>query len=207
MGVSLAEIGSHVGTNLDGLIGTDILAGYDTVIDPARNEVRVSKDELQLDGTHLHLDFLMGIPVTEATAAGHPVKMIFDTGAKISYVSSEIARACPSTGSLEDFFPGIGAFTAQTHTVPITLGPDTITITAGEMPMLLSMALMMAGASGSSARRSSTTSPSPTHREGERWCSSAKREGGLRCRDDADEASDRSSRIRTTACMSSSLIT
>ena len=148
MGVSLAEIGSHVGASLDGLIGTDILAGYDTLIDPARSEVRVSRNELHLDGTRLQLEFLMGIPVTEVTAAGKPVKMIFDTGAKVSYVSSEVARACPSSGSLEDFFPGIGGFTAQTHTVPITLGLDTITITAGEMPMLLSMALMMAGASG-----------------------------------------------------------
>jgi hypothetical protein len=147
-GVHQAEISNHVGTPLDGLVGGNILVRYDTVIDPSRREVRVYEDEPDFFGTRLPIKTILGIPFVQATVAGQSVTMIFDTGAKVSYFSSECARPCHPTGTLEDFYPGIGSFIVRTSDVPVTLGLSTITITAAFMPTPLWMALSLVGASG-----------------------------------------------------------
>lgn len=148
LGISLEEISGHVGTHLDGLIGADALADYDTVIDPARNEVRVYEGDHDLDGTRLALDCSMIVPILEASISGEPVKVIFDTGAKLSYLDRHLVEAFPPAGAREDFFPGLGTFESDTFETPITLGDHTVTITAGALTTIPAMALGLVGARG-----------------------------------------------------------
>jgi hypothetical protein len=148
LGISLDEVGRLVGTRLDGLIGADALALYDTVIDPVRNEVRVFEGDHDLEGTLLALDCSMIVPILELSISGEPVKVIFDTGAKLSYLDRRLNETFPPAGSREDFFPGLGTFTTDTFETPITLGPTTVTITTGALTAIPAMALTLVGAQG-----------------------------------------------------------
>ena len=148
LGVSLEDVGGHVGTHLDGLIGADALAPYDTVIDPARHEVRVHEGDHDLHGITLALDCSMIAPIIEVSISGEPVRVIFDTGAKLSYLDRRLNETFPPAGSREDFFPGLGTFTTDTFETPITLGPTTVTIITGALTAIPAMALTLVGAQG-----------------------------------------------------------
>jgi len=148
LGVSLEEVSVLVGTQLDGLIGADALIPYDTVIDPVRHEVRVHQGEHDPHGAHLALDCAMIVPIVEASISGEPARMIFDTGAKLSYLDRTFIDAFPPAGTREDFFPGLGTFTTETFEVPFQLGCHTFTITTGSLTAIPAMALSLVGASG-----------------------------------------------------------
>ena len=148
LGISLEEVGRLVGTHLDGLIGADALSPYDTIIDPSRNEVRVHEGDHDLDGTQIPMDCSMIVPILEVSIAGEPVAMIFDTGAKLSYLDRRLVEAFPSAGQCEDFFPGLGTFTTDTFETLLSIGPNTVTITTGALTPIPAMALGLVGAKG-----------------------------------------------------------
>jgi hypothetical protein len=148
LGVSLEEVSGHVGTRLDGLIGADALDPYDTVIDPGRRDVRLYQGDHDLEGTRLVLDCSMIVPIFEVSISGEPVRVIFDTGAKLSYLDRALIEAFPPAGTREDFFPGLGTFNTDTFETPLTLGPNTVTITTGALTSIPALALTLVGARG-----------------------------------------------------------
>jgi len=149
LGVGLEDVSTLVGTELDGLIGADALVPYDTVIDPVRQEVRVDQGEHDPQGACLALDCAMIVPIVEVSISGEPVRMIFDTGAKLSYLDRTFIDAFPPSGTREDFFPGLGTFTTDTFQAQISLGPpSTVTITTGALTAIPALALTLVGARG-----------------------------------------------------------
>ena len=140
--------GTNIGTPVNGLIGTDILNLYDIIIDPKMSTLMVTEMEFALEGDCLDMEFCMGVPIIDATAAKNRIKVFFDTGAKLSYLDSEITEGLQPVGTESDFYPGVGDFTTDVYDVPITVGTETITLRVGNLPGLLQMTLMLANTRG-----------------------------------------------------------
>lgn len=135
-GTGLDEIAAFVGAGLDGILGTDVLAAYDLVIDPARGELRAFASDHDLAGSDIPLDCSGAAPTLGVEVAGRRLTMIFDTGAKLSYLDRRRLDGLPPAGVREDFYPGLGSFTVETFETPVTIGPFTATILVGALPDL-----------------------------------------------------------------------
>ena len=148
MGVTPASLSEHIGCHISALVGADVLNQFDVRIDPTNRTVTIQDDEPELNGTVMQLDFFMGIPVVEVGVGTRSVRMFFDTGAKLSYVSPDITTGVEPAGQEDDFYPGVGKFTTEAFDVRVHFGEESCALRVGHLPELLQMTLMMADTSG-----------------------------------------------------------
>jgi hypothetical protein len=148
MGLDAKSLSAHVGSSIHGLIGTDILAKVDIRLDARKNEVTFSANQLPGEADRIQVSDFMGIPIVEVEIDGGPRRMFLDTGAQICYFQSDSLSSFPAAGALTDFFPGMGQFETDTHTVPVIVGKQAFRLRCGSLPGLLGMTLLMADVEG-----------------------------------------------------------
>ncbi len=143
-------LGECIGTEIDALIGVDILNQYDVRIDSRSSTIKVCDGELPLEGQPLEHGQFMGIPILDVGVAsgGAPVRVFFDTGARLSYLEPSLARQFPAAAREQDFYPGLGRFTTQTHQATLTIGTERVSLVAGILPTELTPLLEKASTSG-----------------------------------------------------------
>lgn len=90
----------------------------------------------------------MGIPILSAQIGSSDYRMFFDTGAQISYLQDDSLAGFPAAGQVTDFYPGVGQFQTETHTVDVRVGASSLSVRCGSLPGLPGMTLMMAGTQG-----------------------------------------------------------
>ena len=147
MGNTCESLVEMVGTPFDGLIGTDILGEFDLEISLGEGALTLSVARLEMPGG-LPVESLQGVPIVECQINGQPVRMFFDTGAPLSYLSEECVQGCTALGEVEDFHPLLGRFRVPTFSVPVQAWGHAMNVRAGQMPTLLEMALGVGGADG-----------------------------------------------------------
>lgn len=149
MGLTINSLCERIGTDLDSLIGVDILADYCMVIDPRTNELTLSnEEEFNLEGVPLSLELFMGIPIIKVTINNKKCKMFFDTGAKLSYLNPDVTEKYPNLGLTQDFYPGVGSFQTNTYNIQIKLGDEEIELKVGNLPGILQQTLILASTVG-----------------------------------------------------------
>ena len=147
-GLDALELSRLIGHEVRGLIGADLLAGFDTIIDLPGGRLCVSTDALTLDVETLSLGEFMPVPLLKACIGGEMHTMFFDTGAPFSYLQSDQLNDYPAGETVRDFFPGLGEFDTTLHDLPVRIGRTDIYIRCGPLPDLLGMTLAAAGANG-----------------------------------------------------------
>jgi hypothetical protein len=148
LGLTAAALSRFVAVECVGLLGADVLAGFDFVLDAPNGTVMISTNELEYGGLTVHLDTFMGIPIVSTRIRGIDYRMFLDTGAQISYFQHDSLRSFPADGRVTDFYPGVGEFQTETHNVNVTLGGVEFTLRCGVLPELLGATLMMAETDG-----------------------------------------------------------
>jgi hypothetical protein len=148
LGKAADELPGTIGVRIDVLMGVDILNRYDMLIDPVRQVLVFSDEELDVEGEALPIEQSMGVPIVTADVDGRRMKMFFDTGAKVSYVDEETAKAYPQVGTAQDFYVTVGPFQTAIHRIPITLGSWSFDLDFGILPPSLQNALLVAGTQG-----------------------------------------------------------
>lgn len=147
MGNSCESLAAMVGTSFDGLLGTDILGQLDFEVS-LRDGTLTLSEELREMPSALPMESVQGVPVVECEVEGRRVRLFFDTGAPLSYLGEEAVQGCAALGEVEDFHPLLGRFRVPTFSVPVSAWGQSLTIRAGQMPMVLEMALTLGGADG-----------------------------------------------------------
>lgn len=147
MGNTCESLVEMVGTPFDGLIGTDILGQLDLEISLRDGVLRLSDSLLEMPG-ELPVESLQGVPIVECELNGQSVRMFFDTGAPLSYLSEACVQGCTALGEVEDFHPLLGRFRVPTFAVPVQAWGQLMNVRAGQMPTLLEMALGLGGVDG-----------------------------------------------------------
>jgi hypothetical protein len=148
LGLTPDTLSNYVGINTTGLIGADVLGVFDLIIDAPGSTVTLSTEKLKCAGHPVPLDSFMGIPIIFAIIGSATYRMFFDTGAQISYLQDDSLTDYPLAGQVKDFYPGLGQFVTETHTVDLKVGECTFSLRCGRLPDLLGMTLMMAGTQG-----------------------------------------------------------
>ena len=148
LGMAAEQLSAFVNYPTAGILGTDILNKFDIFIDTRREKISFSNSELPLEGETLVITSIMGVPTIDASIRGSIRKMVFDTGAKISYFQDESLCTFPTIDTVSDFYPGIGQFQTETYRVNVALGATTLELCCGSLPDLIGMTLTMTGAKG-----------------------------------------------------------
>jgi len=148
MGLTADRLSDYVRSDVDGLLGTDILNEFDLLMDIPQSRVCVSTANLDCEGDRVPLSFVMTVPTLTAVIDATPTTMFFDTGAQLSYFQGNSLSRYPAEGSMTDFYPGFGPFSTDTFRTPIRLGCTQQNLRCGRLPTVLGMTLMLAGTEG-----------------------------------------------------------
>ena len=148
MGLDTATLSELTGVRCAGLLGADVLGRFDHILDVPAGTLRLSSEELTHDGQILDLEEFMGIPIVHARLGEVECRMMFDTGAQLSYFQDDSLSGFPEAGIVTDFYPGFGQFETQTYRLPVTIGETRLTLRCGSLPTLLGLTLSMAGTQG-----------------------------------------------------------
>lgn len=147
LGLDADMLGGFVGRRIAGLLGVDVLARHDWILDLDAGTATAG-DRLELAGASTALDDFMGLPIVSVDIGGRAVRMVFDTGAQLSYWEDDALAAHRVAGEHDDFFPGLGAFRVQAHHVPLHLAGTPLMTRCARLPRLLALTLSLAGVAG-----------------------------------------------------------
>jgi hypothetical protein len=145
MGLDISQLNQFISTEIDVLLGGDVLSKVFFIIDCKKRVIQISFTRLRFEGVIVPVDLFMNIPIIESRVGNQTIKAFLDTGARLSYLDSEILRNYDSIGNASDFYPGIGQFSTSIYEIPIMFADNTLKITFGELPKLLQKKLMEAG--------------------------------------------------------------
>ena len=124
MGVSNTYLQEKISTDIYGLIGTDIIASHPTLFNLQRGGDFIFMDDDTEYMTKLQTMSLMGLYVIFLWVDGNKVKMIFDTGAPISYIRSSLTEPHTTIRQEQDFSPLFGDFNADIIKLPTKIMED-----------------------------------------------------------------------------------
>jgi len=145
---NINTVSQYVGVSCVGLIGADVLNHFDIVFNTTVKKLVASIDELTIAGKNVSMSEMIGIPIIPVQIEGKEHRMIFDTGAQISYFQGYTLTQFPSAGVFEDFHLTIGNYRTETYNVPITLCGQPFTIRCGSLPDSIDAILRTASAEG-----------------------------------------------------------
>jgi hypothetical protein len=148
MGLKISNISELLGMEITTLLGADILSEYKILFDYANKAVTFSKENLNFVGKTLDITVFMGIPILQMSVNNQELKFFLDTGARLSFLSSDITRNYKCVGTEEDFYPGVGPFQTDSFEVPTIFDGQLHLFKFGNLPDLLQMTLMLGGTHG-----------------------------------------------------------
>lgn len=148
LGLNSKTLSDYVGVSCTGLLGADVLGRFDHLFDVPAGRLTVTDGELRLAGSSVPCDAFLDMPVVTANVGGTTCRMLFDTGAQLSYWRSPTLATQPPAGRVKAFYPGAGQFDTDTWQVPATLADVALTLQCGTLPDPLGAALARADADG-----------------------------------------------------------
>lgn len=150
MGVSPEEVGRLAGMQVDALIGCDLLSSLTLRIRWIDRQIDIG-DDIPDGGLSTPFTALMGTPVFPLGIGGGERRVLFDTGAHLSYIDPGLVEGMRPVGDREDFHPMNGHYTAPVYMMETSLGGRSFGLEYGVLPgalrQMASMAMAMAGAS------------------------------------------------------------
>lgn len=144
--VTVEEISRLVGTRVDLLLGTDVLANLVWVLDWDRGTVRFLDGPGVLAGPEAPVSLRYGVPAVEiGLEDGTRTPAFLDTGARLSYLGADVPPGAPSLGEEEDFFPLLGRFRVPVHLCAVELAGERREAAFGTLPPAFELTLGLAG--------------------------------------------------------------
>lgn len=143
MSVTSDYLTKEVGCDLHGIIGMDIMSMQPILFDLRNKFIYIDDDAIystKFPSFILPYDMIC----VELMVNGCSVRLIVDTGAKISYIDSEIVDGLNSVDTKEDFSPQFGHFSTKIYECTVQyLEGKSISLKFGTPPHLLSTFLSL----------------------------------------------------------------
>ena len=115
-------LSEKIGTRVDALLGTDVLARYYFDVDIDRATCTFTRSPSRVRGRRIPVTQFLKTPIVQATIAGRPVRLIVDTGAQLGYLTEALVQGCERLEPRRDFHPLLGEFTVDVYRVPMEVG-------------------------------------------------------------------------------------
>ena len=148
LGLRTEELTDLMGTDVNTLLGGDILKHLYFIINWVEKEATFSTVPLPFEGDIIPVTLFSNIPVIDVQVGNKKLKMIIDTGSDISYLHRWIVSDYHQIGTVKDFYPGLGNFETDIYKIPVKISDSIINIRCGELLKELELALIMANADG-----------------------------------------------------------
>jgi Ca-activated chloride channel homolog len=143
--VSMDDISRAVGAPVDALVGADILAKYQWLVDVGEGRLVVSRGEVPCDGVTLRTPSVGGVPTADVILGGRQGRAVLDTGARLSYAGAADVSGTP-VGRERDFNPLLGVFETDVYRVRVEIAGLSVDARVGVMPPALQQVLALVGA-------------------------------------------------------------
>ena len=147
-GLTTKGLSELVGTPIDVLLGADILGEFHFLVNGRQEAIVFHRERVPPPGVEVPIELVMGIPILTVTVGGQPIRMFLDTGARLSYLRSDVVRRFPRLGEDADFYPGFGRFRTEVFRVFIGVAGWTVPLACGVLPEPLEFALLGGTVSG-----------------------------------------------------------
>tara|TARA_B110000263_G_C15098807_1_gene414327 strand:- start:54 stop:716 length:663 start_codon:yes stop_codon:yes gene_type:complete len=147
LGLTVEGLSKSLGTNIDALIGGDVLKNHIFKID-YKNKLFIILDEINTNNESIDIDLFMGIPIIEIEINGNRIRTFLDTGAKISYINSTYVENLKPIDNRQDFYPTVGDFETDIYEFPIIFNDSKIDLTFGVLPTQLEQTLSFGNTKG-----------------------------------------------------------
>ena len=149
LGQSIKSISQILDTEIDALIGADILSKFEVFIDLGEGTLILTDEPLKVEGKVEPIELgIHNIIIIKCTLNGKGHRFILDTGARVSYLALELAVGYEVTGTATDFFPGFGRFETETREAEIGIGGTMLRLRFGTLPMMLEQVFRFMSADG-----------------------------------------------------------
>jgi hypothetical protein len=145
MGQSFADLVELAGVDADCLLGMDVLVRYRLQLDLQAGQMVLGDDHGAIAATALAVRSVMGVPTVSARVEHSDLDAYVDTGARLSYIPSELAAGLAADQEQEDFYPGVGRFRTLVCRVSWQVGQVVVELECGSLPAQLEAALMVGG--------------------------------------------------------------
>lgn len=146
------SISRLAGFRIDILIGMDLMKSLVVRVDMESSLISFSDEESDWErgtGRGTPLDFnRMGFPVFRAVCRGRVVRLVLDTGARISYLTHKLTSDETAIAEREDFSPFVGQYITPIYNVDVDLEGEIIPMHMGNLPMVMDNALSCTGIEG-----------------------------------------------------------
>lgn len=133
-GSNLQEINDFIGLELEALIGCDILNQFDIVFREKEGKVVFYTEFSITNEERVDIHIIGGVPCFRVEVNSQTINVIFDTGAKISYINENYVSKLTPKKTLQDFNPIFGSFETNIYEIPIKIAKHTLVIDAGVLP-------------------------------------------------------------------------
>jgi len=137
MGVSLENISKFSQTEIDLVLGADILNEFVISIDCQNQNMIISQDPFDFQGDEFTIEIFMNVPIISIELNNTPIDAFFDTSASLSYVTSNYVTGFESKGEETDFYPTVGQFTTKKYLIPSSISNYDFNLSVGTLPLTL----------------------------------------------------------------------
>jgi len=137
-----------IGIDVDALLGMDVISEFDLTLNPVDSQVTFDRENRLEDRESVQLRLFAEIPVLEVKIQGRPVKVFFDTGARLSYIDRTLTWAGECLGHEFDFHPSMGRFETQTFMTTVEIDGYEAELKTGVLPESLRRKLIVLGIKG-----------------------------------------------------------
>jgi len=129
--------------DVNALIGADILSRFDYRINPFRQDITFSLDEIHPYGYASHINLYRSVPIVSIWIGPKEIPVFFNSASRISWLLPSIAQEYPKVGEDTVFYPGIGWCDTPLHRVLIWVSGSDIELDVGIPPASLLTTLKM----------------------------------------------------------------
>ena len=137
MNVNSEYLSKEIGSKIHGLLGMDIISKYPILFELQNGFIFVD-DDTQYSSAFSSFILPFHMVCIELCVNGQRVRLIVDTGAKISYIDSSVVKGHDSIGTEQDFSPLFGHFSTNLYKCNVKLlQGESIVLTFGTPPSLL----------------------------------------------------------------------
>ncbi|MDD5258445.1 MAG: hypothetical protein PHD29_00545 [bacterium] len=150
LGKDIKQIASALKTDINAIIGMDILSKFIFYVSHSIEAIIFSdffinfKENMQ----ELPIDMSFNLPIVTVKMGGIDMKMVLDTGSKLSYLDASLLGGMKNDGTLEVFYPGCGTMVTEIFHLPLELRGKTMDIHFGMLPDILLQKLSRTGCTG-----------------------------------------------------------
>ncbi len=143
LGTNINGLSESIGTNIDALVGGDILKHHQFQIDFNNQSFSIGDSTSSENSNSINIDSFMGIPIIEIMINKESIRAFLDTGAKLSYINSNFVSNLTPIDEREDFYPTVGTFQTLIYEFLVIFNDQEMNVTFGVLPASLEMALSM----------------------------------------------------------------